>query len=92
VGDLKWARASYASVRGEIAARWQHDAGKFTLSVTIPANTTATVFLPANSAKSVTEGGQPVAQARGVKFLREEKGHAVFEIESGAYEFASAWE
>jgi hypothetical protein len=89
VGDLTWARASYDSIRGKITSDWKRAGGKFTLNVTIPANTTATVFIPAASAETVTEGGKPAAQSGGVKFLRMENDRAVFEIESGAYTFGS---
>ena len=88
-GDLTWARASYDSIRGKITSDWKRAGGKFTLNVTIPANTTATVFIPAASAETVTEGGKPAAQSGGVKFLRMENDRAVFEIESGAYTFGS---
>jgi alpha-L-rhamnosidase len=37
----------------------------------------------------VTESGKPASQSRGVKFLREENGCAVFEIGSGIYDFES---
>jgi alpha-L-rhamnosidase len=57
--------------------------------VTIPANTTATVFVPAKSAGDVTESGKPVSQSSGVKFLREENGRAIYEIASGEYKFES---
>ena len=89
VGDVKWTRASFDSVRGKIVSNWQRDGDRFTLEVTIPANTTATVFVPAKSADAVTEGGQPAAQSPGVKFLRMENGRAVFAVESGKYEFKS---
>ena len=46
VGDLKWVEATYASVHGPIEVRWDRVDGEFTLKVRIPANTTATVFLP----------------------------------------------
>ena len=72
VGDVKWTRASFDSVRGKIVSEWQRDGDKFTLKVTIPANTTATVFIPAKSAGDVTESGRPAAQSRDVKFLRAE--------------------
>jgi hypothetical protein len=88
-GDLTWARADYDSIRGKITSDWKRAGGKFTLSVTIPANTTATVFIPATSAETVTEGGKPAAKSGGVKFLRMENARAVFEIESGAYTFGS---
>ncbi|HUJ09212.1 MAG TPA: family 78 glycoside hydrolase catalytic domain [Verrucomicrobiae bacterium] len=89
VDNLKWAKASYDSIRGTIVSNWKHDGDKFTLNVTIPANTTATVFVPTKSFSPVTEGGKPAKQSVGVKFLREENDHAVFSIESGEYSFES---
>jgi hypothetical protein len=89
VGDVTWVMASYDSIRGTIVSDWKRAGGQFTLHVTIPANTTATIFLPAKSAAAVTEGGQPAAQSAGVKFLREENGRAVFTVESGEYQFKS---
>jgi len=89
VGDLKWVKASYDSVRGRIVSDWQRSEGKFVLNVTIPPNTTATVCVPAASASAVQESGKAAARSRGVKFLRMESGQAVFEIESGSYVFES---
>jgi hypothetical protein len=89
VGGLTWVKASYDSVRGKIVSNAKHARGKFTLSVTIPANTTATVYVPAASADTVTENGRPAAKAKGVSFSRMENGCAVFAVESGKYEFVS---
>lgn len=88
VGDLAWARARYDSIRGQIASEWKRADGKFLLAVTIPPNTTATVHLPTTNPATVTESGQPAAQAGGVRFLRAGQGVAVFEIASGRYAFA----
>lgn len=90
VGDLTWAEATHASPHGPIKVRWDRKDAKFTLKVTIPANTTAEVFMPAREAGAVTEGGRPIAQTRGVKFLRREGDSDVFAIESGSYVFAAA--
>lgn len=87
VGDLTWAKASYDSVRGEISSEWHRDANSFKLQVRIPANTTATVFVPTTSPDSVTENGKALAQTAGVKFLRQEENCAVLVIESGEYRF-----
>jgi len=57
------------------------------MDVVVPANTTATVSVPANDAASVTESGKPAGQAQGVKFLRMADGAAVYEIGSGSYHF-----
>jgi alpha-L-rhamnosidase len=87
-GGLTWAKGSYESIRGRIESSWKIEAGRFTLDVTIPANTTATVFVPARRADSVTEGGRPAAQARGVQFVRMEGEAAVYRVQSGRYSFA----
>ncbi len=89
VGDLTWAEACYQSVRGKIAVRWEREEGVFTLRFSIPANTTATVLLPAQKDAPVTESGKPVAEAPGVKFVRRDGDRNVYTVESGAYEFVS---
>jgi len=82
-----WVKSSYQSLRGKVASAWKLDNGRFQLEVTIPANSTAAVYVPAAAAGNVTEGGQPATQAKGVKFLRQEGGLAVFEVGSGHYQF-----
>jgi alpha-L-rhamnosidase len=89
VGDLKFAKASHASMYGRIATSWKREGNRFQLDVTIPPNTTATIYVPAKDAAAVTESGQPAAKAKGVKFLRQDAGAAVFTAESGAYSFVS---
>ena len=74
---------------GQPFQKFRRNGGKFALSVAIPAGTTATVFVPARSAEAVTEGGRPAGQSKGVKFLRQKNGRAVFAVESGNYEFKS---
>jgi hypothetical protein len=89
VGDIAWTRARFNSIRGKIVSDWKRRGDEFTLKVSIPANTVATVFVPAQSSALVTESGKPASSSRGVKFLREENGCAVFEIGSGDYRFES---
>jgi alpha-L-rhamnosidase len=89
VGDLKWVKASYRSPYGVIASEWKKTGGNFEWELEIPANTTATAFVPAKSAEAVTEGGKPVAQAGGIEFVNMEAGCAVFRVGSGKYSFAS---
>jgi alpha-L-rhamnosidase len=90
VGDLAFARASHESLYGTIISDWKIREESFSWNVTIPPNTTATVFFPANDRNSVTEGGMPADQSEGVKFLRVENGVAVYTIGSGSYSFLSA--
>ena len=88
-GGLTYAKASLRSIRGLIVSSWTLKDGLVTLDVTIPANTTATVYVPAAQADSVQESGKPAGQAEGVKLLRAENGEAVFEVQSGSYRFTS---
>ncbi len=84
-GDLTFVKASHQSLYGKVATSWKRDGGAFTLAVSIPPNTSATVWMPAKDAAAVTESGSPAASARGVKFLRTEGDSALFELESGDY-------
>ena len=59
------------------------------MDVTIPPNSTGTVFVPAKDAASVTESGKPAGDAEGVKFLRMENNTAVYAVGSGNYQFQS---
>lgn len=89
VGDLKWVECSYDSLYGEIISNWKRDEQKLTMNVTIPPNTTATVFVPAKDESSVTESDKPASEVAGVKFLRIENKAAVYEVGSGTYQFQS---
>jgi hypothetical protein len=88
-GDLAWVKASYRAASGLIRCAWKRGSGRGSLEIAVPANASATVFVPASNAASVTESGQPAARASGVKFLRMEAGAAVFETVSGTYHFQS---
>ena len=88
---LSWVKAGYDSIHGRIAVQWRVENGKLTVGVTIPANTTATVVIPTSHPSTVTEGGQPAAQASGVKVLPVEAGQARFEVGAGAYQFTVPW-
>jgi alpha-L-rhamnosidase len=85
---LASASVSYRSVRGLIATDWRQHGGKLRFNVTIPANTTAQVLLPAKSAADITEGGRALDRAPGVKLLRMEGTNAGVSVGSGQYEFA----
>ncbi|HEX8323892.1 MAG TPA: family 78 glycoside hydrolase catalytic domain [Tepidisphaeraceae bacterium] len=89
VGDLTWVKASYESVRGRIVSEWTNGPAGLTMYVTIPAGTTATVFVPTPDANKVREGDGPASEASGVTFLRSENGAAVYAVGSGSFAFKS---
>ena len=91
INHLNWVNAHHDSVYGRVISNWKRQGDKLTMDVTIPVNTTATVYVPAKDAAAVTEGGKPAAQAKGVKLLRFEGGAAVYQIGSGRYLFVSSF-
>ena len=78
-GGLTSAKASLDSIHGSIVSDWKLAGGTFTLNVTVPVNTTATVYLPYGT--NVQESGKapPAKSADG--------GYA---IGSGAYVFTAS--
>jgi hypothetical protein len=56
VGDLTSVRAKYRSIHGEIVSDWRIEDGIFKLAVTVPAGTTASVFVPGKAAIEVAPG------------------------------------
>ena len=88
-GGIEYVKASYDSIHGRIAMHWQDDPERFQFDVTIPVNTTATVYVPARDAASVREGGRPAGEAAGVKFSPFAEAAAVYGIGSGSYQFVA---
>jgi alpha-L-rhamnosidase len=86
---LTWVNCSYDSVHGRITSRWKRDGNRLTLEASIPANTTATVFVPTKKPRDVREGAAPARRSSNVKLLRYDATGAVFRIGSGRYVFTS---
>lgn len=89
VKSVDWVKCNYESHYGNIISNWNIEANHFIWEVTIPANSTATVYLQGNS---ITESGSPIEDAVGVTFIKNEEGHSVFKVESGSYSFRSTLE
>ncbi len=96
VGDLRWAKATVNTVRGEVGVRWERRSDAFLLSVVVPANSSATVYVPkggiADPVITEAEGrvwqkGTFLPKVPGVKSVRDEGEWMVLEIGSGSYHF-----
>jgi alpha-L-rhamnosidase len=88
--QIAWVKAKYDSLYGPIRSEWHSERGVFKWNIAIPANTTATVSVPAKARDNVTESGRPADTSRGMKFLRFEDGRAFYEVESGQYKIQSS--
>ena len=88
-GDLTFASADYNSVYGKIASSWKLVEGDLFLNVEIPANTTATIYIPSTNQSKITEGGKATDKVMGVEFVKIENYRAVYKVGSGKYNFIS---
>jgi alpha-L-rhamnosidase len=91
VSDLEWVKGSYESNCGLILSSWKRKGNFFSLNLTIPANTIAKVYLPADSTLNIKESKKPVTGSKGVKFLNFDNGYAIYEVVSGNYQFQSLY-
>lgn len=80
VGDLTWVKGSYQTPHGQARSEWSKEDGRIKLTVEIPANSTAEVWVPLG-------GGQVVNPPRRAEFLRNEAGYAVYRTPAGRFNF-----
>ncbi|MGB0370066.1 MAG: alpha-L-rhamnosidase N-terminal domain-containing protein [Opitutales bacterium] len=97
--EITWARGSKFTMYGLISTEWRkEDNGDFTLSVTVPGNTTAELYLPkpedANEAFEVSESGSLcwkngafVKGTAGVMGARNFDDYIILNVGSGEYQF-----
>ena len=86
-GGFTWAQAKYDSIRGRIETAWKRRGPRLELKVTIPSNTTGTVYVPTASENSATEGGKLASTADGVRYVGHQAGCDVFRVGGGTYQF-----
>ena len=86
-GDLKEVNASYQSHYGKNSSHWKKECKKVFWTIGVPANASATVYIPISDLQLVKESGIDVVKANGVKYVKMEGGNAILSIGSGEYVF-----
>jgi len=84
---LSYTNAGYQTPYGNVKSHWKKTGTEISWEVTIPANTTAQVYLPAAAAEKVTESGKPLTATEGVKVTEVKNGRVICEVGSGMYAF-----
>lgn len=88
-GGLTNASCAQQTPFGRLATAWNVPNGTCVLTVEIPVNTTATVFVPRKSSTTVYEGAVPADTAPGVAYLGMTNSAAMYAVGSGTYVFTS---
>ena len=87
--------ASVNTVSGEVVSNWEKDANRFHISVTIPANTTATLIIPCESENvtvtenntTIWENGENKSVVNGVSEIERNTKQLKLSLLSGSYDF-----
>ncbi len=87
IKTMDFSQTQYNSIYGLIRSDWYIKGKELRWLISIPANTTATAYIPALSPDNITETRVPASETEGARFLKMENGSAVFEIGSGNYTF-----
>jgi len=84
VGDLRWARAEYRSLRGLVRSAWRREEGGLQMEFTLPVGVTAELELPRICDPStLRESGRGIAEVPGVERLGAHR----YRLGSGRYRF-----
>ncbi|WP_245847862.1 alpha-L-rhamnosidase [Lentzea kentuckyensis] len=89
-GGLTHAEGSIDTVYGKLSNAWSLNGTALTMTVTVPANTTAEIVIPTADARSVTESGRPLRSAAGVLgVVQDAAGKVTVTAGSGRYVFTA---
>ncbi|MBE6589649.1 MAG: hypothetical protein E7643_05665 [Ruminococcaceae bacterium] len=86
---LSWAQCEIDTVRGIAASHWSYEDGVLNWKVTVPANSDATIIIPIENARSITESGIDVKEknGEGLTYIGIEDGAHIWHAGSGIYTF-----
>ncbi len=79
--------AEYQTPYGKVRSAWKYEGNQLVVEVEIPANTTASVYLPATEPTAISEGGKALAVVKEVTLVGKAGDRVVVQVGSGSYRF-----
>jgi hypothetical protein len=87
VGDVRNATTSYESPYGTIRCDWTRTDEDYKIEVSIPANSTAEIYLPTTDVQQVTTYGLSLSVSKDITIIGVDSGKLQIKIGSGNYQF-----
>lgn len=93
---LDWVKGKIETPYGTLRSTWKKESGLFTLDLRIPANTTATVYIPVlegarmelyEGGKVLVKDGAETPAIKGVELKSVSEEHITVDVTSGSYRF-----
>ncbi len=86
-GGFTSASASLQTYYGRVSSSWKLENQNLMMDIEIPANTSATIYIPATKAEAITEGGKSLSSISDIKVGEIENGYVIVNVGSGKYHF-----
>ncbi len=86
-GGLKNVAADLQTNYGKVSSHWKIENGKLLLDIEVPANTTATIYIPVEEGKTITENNNQLSTINGITIKDKQPGFTIVETGSGIYHF-----
>ncbi|HEY2648668.1 MAG TPA: family 78 glycoside hydrolase catalytic domain, partial [Puia sp.] len=80
-GNLSSASAELKTGYGKLSVNWKISAGNFSMDIEIPANTTASIFVPASTAETISENGKSLSDEKEI-IVKGKQGNYI-ELQTG---------
>jgi alpha-L-rhamnosidase len=88
-GGLTMASAEYATYYGKIRSSWKVVGDRLQVDVEIPANTTASVYIPSGDVEGVTGNGVALGGSKELRVRGQEGKYTVVDVGSGIWSFSA---
>ncbi len=88
-GNFSYVNADLETNYGLVSSHWKINGNQFVLDIDIPANTSASIYLPTSNASSIMESGKTITGKNGMQLKGMEGIYQVLELGSGKYHFTS---
>jgi alpha-L-rhamnosidase len=85
-GKMTYAKGHYDSMYGRIESSWETTHSAVIYRFAVPSNTSATLVLKGKSLKDFNFNNKSLKRSKGVKLIKQEGSHFVFEVQPGTYQ------
>jgi alpha-L-rhamnosidase len=88
-GNLTYVSASLDTYYGKVISSWKLINDNLEMSISVPANTKATVHIPTTTSSSIKEMDKLISDVPDIKILKSSNREVIVELGSGDYRFQS---
>ncbi len=87
VNELTYVTYTNNTSYGMAGITWKNENEKFTMSITVPVGSEATIHVPANDDQKVLESGKNILEVPDIQFIERQNNYLICKVGSGVYEF-----